>query len=94
VFRAWRAAAAVPYAGLVVLTIRTTLQGRVARIWNHGQDVWALTLPALVALKLAGVIDWSWWWVLAPLWLSGLVAVPVLCVVTALILWDWHSQRS
>lgn len=22
-----------------------------------------------IALKLAGDIDWSWWWVLAPLWL-------------------------
>jgi hypothetical protein len=23
---------------------------------------------ALIALKLAGIIGWSWWWVLAPLW--------------------------
>ena len=22
---------------------------------------------ALIALKLAGIIDWSWWWVLTPL---------------------------
>lgn len=21
-----------------------------------------------IALKLTGYIDWSWWWVLAPLW--------------------------
>lgn len=21
-----------------------------------------------IGLKLGGVIDWSWWWVLAPLW--------------------------
>lgn len=21
-----------------------------------------------ITLKLCGVIDWSWWWVLAPLW--------------------------
>ena len=21
-----------------------------------------------MALKLAGIIDWSWWWVLLPLW--------------------------
>ncbi|MGH9477521.1 MAG: hypothetical protein ACRD1C_14555 [Terriglobales bacterium] len=25
---------------------------------------------ALIALKLAGIIDWSWWWVLTPLWCS------------------------
>lgn len=27
-----------------------------------------------VGLKLGGVISWSWWWVLSPLWISfGLV---------------------
>ncbi len=38
-------------------------------------------LPALglifITLKLLGVIDWSWWWVTAPLW-----AVPILVMVT------------
>jgi hypothetical protein len=29
---------------------------------------------AFIVLKLCGVIDWSWWWVLAPLWIPpGLV---------------------
>jgi hypothetical protein len=23
---------------------------------------------ALIALKLAGIIGWSWWWVLTPVW--------------------------
>jgi len=27
-----------------------------------------------IGLKLCGVIDWSWWWVLAPLWGVLLVA--------------------
>ena len=29
----------------------------------------ALTI-VLVVLKLVGVIDWSWLWVLAPMWIS------------------------
>lgn len=29
----------------------------------------ALTL-VFVTLKLTGVIDWSWWWVLSPLWIQ------------------------
>lgn len=37
-----------------------------------------LTL-AFIILKLTGVIGWSWWWVLAPLWITmglvGLVAI-------------------
>lgn len=24
---------------------------------------------AFVVLKLCGVIDWSWWWVLSPFWI-------------------------
>ena len=27
----------------------------------------------LIALKLAGVIHWSWWWVLSPAWMSGVL---------------------
>lgn len=32
-----------------------------------------------VGLKLGDVIDWSWWWVLSPLWIS--VAVILLWAV-------------
>jgi len=35
-----------------------------------------------VGLKLMHYIDWSWWWVLSPLWLP----LPVLFVVFFLIL--------
>lgn len=38
----------------------------------------ALTL-LFVGLKLGHVIDWSWWWVLSPIWISfGIVAVILL----------------
>ena len=30
--------------------------------------VWLLTL-LFVGLKLTNYIDWSWWWVLAPIWM-------------------------
>lgn len=36
----------------------------------------SLSLLAFIALKLAGVINWSWWWVLAPLWI--ILAQPAL----------------
>ena len=29
----------------------------------------------LVGLKLAGIITWSWVWVLSPIWISALLAV-------------------
>ena len=27
---------------------------------------------AFIVLKLTGFIDWSWWWVLSPLWISAI----------------------
>jgi hypothetical protein len=43
----------------------------------------ALFLVFLV-LKLTHIIDWSWWWITAPLWIpSVLVAVLITVVVVA-----------
>ena len=39
-----------------------------------------------VALKLLGYIDWSWWWVLAPVWIPISVAVVVMVIVGAVLL--------
>jgi len=35
-------------------------------------------LAIFVTLKLCSVIDWSWWWVMAPLWLP----LSVLTIIT------------
>lgn len=43
-----------------------------------------LLLPlTFIILKLVGVIDWSWWWVLSPIWIPVvlLLAVSVLLFV-------------
>lgn len=39
-----------------------------------------------IALKLTNVIDWSWWWVLSPLWIGAAVAIVVLLIVGAVVL--------
>lgn len=31
-----------------------------------------------IALKLLGIIDWSWMWVLSPLWISTACAIPII----------------
>lgn len=33
-----------------------------------------------IALKLTKVIDWSWWWVLSPIWISALFALIVIAI--------------
>lgn len=34
-----------------------------------------------ITLKLLGVIDWSWVWVLAPMWISVLIACVILIIL-------------
>lgn len=34
-----------------------------------------------IALKLTGVITWSWLWVLSPLWISALLSLAVIVTV-------------
>jgi hypothetical protein len=41
----------------------------------------ALLTIVFIALKLLGVIAWSWWWVLSPLW----IGIPVVIVIMVLI---------
>ena len=31
-----------------------------------------------IAMKLAGMITWSWWWVLSPLWISVAISILIL----------------
>jgi hypothetical protein len=46
-------------------------------------------LPALtllfIALKLTGYISWSWWWVLAPLWIPALLVFTI-ALIAAFVL--------
>lgn len=59
---------------------------------------WRLSVPGqlplvaipLIALKLAGIIGWSWWWVLAPLWGSVVIVVALVGGILLLLI---RSQR-
>lgn len=34
-------------------------------------------LLGFILLKIAGLIDWSWWWVLSPIWIVAIIALLV-----------------
>ena len=34
-----------------------------------------------IGLKLTGLIDWSWWWVLCPIWIDV-----IFCIVVAVLI--------
>lgn len=48
---------------------------------SGGIGFFGLLAILFIGLKLGNVIDWSWWWVLAPLW-GPFVAVFVAVAVT------------
>jgi hypothetical protein len=41
-----------------------------------------------ITLKLTHVIDWSWWWVLAPLWLIFALGIMVILGIIAMAIRD------
>lgn len=47
---------------------------------SSGIGFCSLLTIAFIVLKLTHYIDWSWWWVLAPLWISIGVAAAIFLV--------------
>jgi len=48
---------------------------------SGGISVFGLLGVAFIVLKLTNVIDWSWWWVLAPFWVGFALLLIVLLVL-------------
>ena len=46
-----------------------------------GPGFFALLTLLFIGLKLGGVIDWSWLWVLSPLWIPTALCIAVLVLV-------------
>lgn len=42
----------------------------------------SLLFIVFLVLKLMHIIDWSWWWVTAPLWLSFVIGSLLLMLVS------------
>lgn len=40
----------------------------------------------LIVLKLTGVINWSWLWVLAPIWIPTAITLAIIVIVLVAIL--------
>lgn len=58
---------------------------------NHsssaGVSIDVVVATVFIILKLVGVINWSWWWVLSPLWIGlGIAVLFGLIIIVGLIL--------
>lgn len=43
-------------------------------------------MAAFIVLKLTGVINWSWLWVLAPIWIPTAITLAIIVIVLVVIL--------
>jgi hypothetical protein len=48
---------------------------------SHGIGFTGLLTIVFIVLKLTHVINWSWWWVLSPLWISLSIVLVILAIV-------------
>ena len=48
---------------------------------SNGIGFGTVLFLVFLVLKLTDNIDWSWWWVTAPLWIPLILGVIVLCVI-------------
>ena len=51
---------------------------------NSGIGFVGVLTITFIVLKLIGIISWSWWWVLSPIWILG--AILAVLVILAIIL--------
>ena len=49
-----------------------------------GIGICGVTFIVFLILKLCNVIDWSWWWVTAPLWIPFAIFIAI-CVVAFIV---------
>ena len=59
---------------------------------SSGVGIWGLLLVLFIGLKLTGHIDWSWWWVLSPLWISIILAL--IAVALYLSVESWIKRKT
>lgn len=47
-----------------------------------------------IGLKLTGYIDWSWWWILSPIWITMIIVSVALLVAVIYALIDAYIQKK
>lgn len=59
---------------------------------SSGIGFTGLLTIVFIVLKVCGIIAWSWWWVLSPLWISTILWV--ILVIIVLLVGGWKDGRG
>lgn len=60
---------------------------KTTRVGSHGVSALGVAQIVFIILKLVGVIDWSWWAVLIPMWISIGGAILFVLIFFGYALW-------
>jgi Flp pilus assembly protein TadB len=47
---------------------------------------------AFIILKLCNVVQWSWWWVLSPIWITAALVLTI--VLTCFLILSKHNKNE
>ena len=56
------------------------------KVVSGGLSTTGLLGVAFIVLKLLGIIDWSWWWVLAPFWMPVAISIVIIIIVVSFLI--------
>lgn len=56
---------------------------------NSGIGFWGALTILFITLKLLNQITWSWWWVLAPIWMPITIVLIFIAIIGGLVLFKW-----
>ena len=60
---------------------------------NSGLTFTGMLTILFIGLKLTGYIDWSWWWILSPIWITMIIVLTALLVAVIYPLIDAYIQK-
>lgn len=58
---------------------------------TYSINYWNILCLIFITLKLCKVINWSWWWILCPLWIQFVIAIITLL---ALKIYEFFSESK
>ena len=53
------------------------MMNKLKNLGRKETNMWMIVLLVFIVLKLTDQIDWSWWWVLSPLWLPFIIGTSI-----------------
>lgn len=56
------------------------------KVTYRGISLFSILGLIFITLKLMNIINWSWWWVLSPFWISGSISIVIISIVIVFFL--------